>query len=163
MTELIRFTRILLEDLDIGLSLREVRLADGRVMLLQQIHPGNLAILQTAVIKSSAGASTLTLTGFLQAGMRIMGVTTQNLITFGTTNGLTAFVVGDGVNIDRWGQSTGLTAGTKTEQPQFRDTTWPVFPAANDVVISALGGTFDATGQIEVTAHYFPLVHRRAG
>ena len=163
MTETIRFTRVLLEDLDIGTSLREVRLADGRVMLLQQVHLGNLAVLQTTVLNASAAATTLVASGFLKAGMRVMGVTTEVLATFGTTNAMTGFVIGDGLVIDRWGQSTGLVARSRTEQPQFTDTTWPVYAGNTDVVVSALGGTFDSIGQIEITVHYFPLLHRRAG
>lgn len=163
MTETIRFTRLLLEDLDIGNNLREVRLADGRVMLLQQIHPGNLPLLNTVVLKASAGAAILTATNAIKAGMRVMGVTTEVLKTLGLTNGITGFTIGDGIDVGRWGQSTGLVAGAQTDQTQFLDTSWPVYPTDTSIILSALGGLYDAIGQIEVTVHYFPLRHRRAG
>ena len=163
MTETIRFTRMMLEDMDVGASTREVRLANNRVMLLQQIHLGALGLLATTTVPSSASAPTLSASNLILPGMRVMGVTTEILVSFGTTNSMTAFAVGDGTSLDRWGVSTGLTAGARTEQPQFLDTTWPVYSVETSVVLSALGGLFDAKGQLEVTVHYFPLQHRRAG
>ena len=139
-----------------------MRLADGRVALLNQLHIGHLAAITSTTLAAGAGAAVLTATGFLKAGMRILGVTTQILYSLGTSQGLTAFVVGDGLTIDRWGQSQGLTAGYKTEQGQFHDATWPIYATNTDVVLSALGGLFDAAGQVEITVHYFPLLHRSA-
>jgi hypothetical protein len=155
-------TRILLEDLDIGSGTRSVRLADGSLATLTQISVPGLCQLKTVRVSVTNGASTLTVSGLIPAGARVVGVTTEILTTFGTTGGLTGFSVGDGVLVDRWGSQTTLSAGAQTDQGDFTDGEWPVYSSANDVVLSALSGTFDSQGAIEISVWYFLMTHRSA-
>jgi hypothetical protein len=70
--------------------------------------------------------------------------------------------VGDGTIIDRWGSLTTLTINYETTQGNFLTGDWPIYPSGASIIISALGGTFDGTGTIEVTAHTMQLTHRSA-
>lgn len=162
--ETARYTRLYHEDCDIGLGLREVRLTDGRVMLLQQMHVGNLCPVRTVIAPSSPGAPSLEIQNLLPLNMRIMGVTTLIMSPFGSTQGLTAFAVGDPTIFDLWGQSTGLFANSVTQQEQFSAAAlaWPLYTTATPLIITALGGLFDGSGRLEITVHYFALRHRRA-
>ena len=133
-------------------------------MLLQQIHVGNLCPVRTVHVPSSAGAPSLEVHNFLPVNMRIMGVTSQVISTFGTSQGLTGFMVGVPDQIDLWGQSTSLAAGSLTQQEQFSAAAggWPWYTVGTPVWVTALGGLFDGSGNLELTVHYFPLRHRRA-
>lgn len=157
--ETVRLSLIYLEDLDIGTGTRQVRLADGSLADLTRVSlPGFLA-LRTYRVTPTAGQAILpNLTNALPAA-RIAGVTTEILTTFGTSQGLTGFMVGDATIPDRWGTQTTLTAGAQTGDAQGD---WPVYTAASDLIVSALDGLFDADGRLEVTVHYFILAHRAA-
>jgi len=159
--ETIRLQRILLEDLDLGSGLREVRVADGRVLMLHQLSLAGLLLLRTVRLRPVAGEATMTASGLFLAGARIAGVTTEITRPFGTTNSLTGFAVGDGTVVDRWGTQTSLVPPAQTDQANFQAGDWPVYASGGNAVISALSGTFDANGEVEITAHYFLLRHRR--
>lgn len=96
----------------------------------------------------------------IPAGLRVVAVTTEVLVGLGTTNGLTSVLIGDGTLTNRWGMQTTLTVGARTGQVDFGLQEWPTYVAATSVVLSALGGTFDTTGEVEVTVWGFPLTHR---
>jgi hypothetical protein len=162
LTETVRLTRILLEDLDVGSGQRSVRLADGSLATLTQVSLPGLCSLRTTRLNASNAASVLTATGLIPANARVAGVTSKVTTTLATTNGLTGFSIGDGTISDRWGTQTSLSANAETDQGDFADGSWPAYAAATDVVLSAVGGTFGATGQVEVTVFYFLLVHRSA-
>ena len=100
--EVVQFSTIVLEDLDIGTGTRQLRLADGSLATCRQLSVGMLALLKTTTVHASNGAATLTLSSFIPAGARILGVTSNVLTAFGITNGLTAFALGDGTVLDRW-------------------------------------------------------------
>jgi hypothetical protein len=152
----------LLEDLDVGSGTRSVRLADGSLATLTQVSLPGLCSLKTTRLNASNGASALTATGLIPANARVAGVTSKVTTTLATTNSLTGFAIGDGTIVDRWGGQTTLTANAETDQGDFADAEWPVYAAATDVVLSAQGGTFGSTGQVEVTLWYFLMTHRTA-
>ena len=133
-------------------------------MLLQQLHVGNLCPVRTVVVPSSAGAPSLEIQNLLPVNMRIMGVTTLVVASFGTSQGLTGFAVGDTNTMDLWGQSTSLLANSLTQGEQFSASAlaWPLYTSAMPLHITALGGLFDGSGRLEITVHYFALRHRRA-
>jgi hypothetical protein len=162
--ETVRLTRICEEDLDVGSGTRSVRLADGSVATLHQVSVPGLCPKLTVRLSASNGASTLTATGLIPSGARVLGVTTKIITTFGTTGGLTGFAVGDATSVAHWGSQTTLTAGAETSQRDFTDAGQPInnSAAASDVILSALSGTFDATGQVEVQLTWFLLTHRSA-
>jgi hypothetical protein len=160
--EVIEYSRICLEDLDIGSGTRQVTLADGGTYTLHQVSVASLLVPFTRTIVPGASTPTAVLTAMLPAGARVAGVTTEILTSLGTTQGLQAFAVGDGNVMDRWGTQNVLTAGAQTDQHNFLDAAWPLYQVASDVILSGLGGLFNGVGEIEVTAWYFLLTHRAA-
>lgn len=149
------------EDLDIGIGMREIRLAGQRVVLLHQIHLGILIPYTTHVLRASASAASLTAVGVLRAGHRVWGVTALILRAFGASQGLLSVSVGDAMNMNRWGTLPSLTDGTVTHQGYFTDDNMPIYAADQDVVVSANGGLFDAVGEIELQVFSHTLIHRR--
>ncbi len=81
-------------------------------------------------------------------------MTTKVTTGLGTSNGTTGYNVGDGTDADRWGAITGTTAGTASDNRDWTATTVQCFTAANDVVLTAVGGNFDGTGVIDVSVQY---------
>lgn len=160
MAEILRYTKIFAEDLALGTGYKEVRLQDSRVVLLQQIHLGLLLPITTVILLASNNAAVLTAPAALQAGVRVMGVTARVLTSFGTTNGLTALGVGDATAPTRWGSTIGLTAGFESDQRHFESGDMPIYATNTDLLVTAIGGLFNAIGQIELQIHFFTLAHR---
>ncbi len=160
MAETVRLSLIYLEDLDVGVGTRDVRLFDNSIASLNKIHLGNLPQLRTGSTPATNLAASLSLSGLIRAGDRIRGVTIKSTTGLGTSAGLTAVQIGVGTTVDRWGTLTTLTVNTETSQGDFTLPEMPIYASNTDVVLSAVGGTFDGTGVIEVTAHYMRLTHR---
>lgn len=160
MAETVRLSLIYLEDLDVGVGTRDVRLFDNSIATLQKIHLGTLLQVRTTTTPATNAASQLALSGLIQAGDRIFGVTIKLTTGLGTSSGLTAIRIGDPTTTDRWGTLSTLTVNTETSQADFGLADLPIYSSNTNVVISAVGGTFDGTGAIEVTAHYMRLTHR---
>ena len=110
-----------------------------------------------ATLPAVPGAATLVGTGLVPFGYRVTGVTSTITTAFGTSGGLTAFVLGDGVVEDRWGRQPLLTALAQTGQGDFHSETQPIASVAYQLVIGAEGGLFDATGALHVTVHWESL------
>ena len=121
-----------------------------------------------AALSSSNGAAILTAAALIPAGQPTLVVTTKITTGFGTSQGLTSFAVGDGVVLDRWGVQTVLTTNALSggsDAPaanQAHDASLPRYAAAQAVILTALGGLFDGTGAIEISAQTIPLTHRSA-
>lgn len=158
--ETLRYDKIKYEDLDIGTGRRQVRLQDGRVMLLRQIHIGKLYPTHTVYLQASNGAAALTAAGALQARRWVAGVTACVTKTFGTANGLTGLAVGDSYNYARWGTDISVAGGTETNNEDFANADMAIYPVNTDLIVSGIGGTFTAAGEIELTMHFFTLTHR---
>jgi len=104
-------------------------------------------------VPSINGAALLSATDAIPAGARVYGVFVTNTVAFGATGGLTGYNVGDGTTVDMWGANV-LTLGAETEQTGFHSGNVPIYPTATTVVLSALGGLFDATGSAQVEVVY---------
>jgi hypothetical protein len=102
----------------------------------------------------------LTATGKLAAGMRVFGVTASVVTTFGNSNSLTGLLIGDTILPSRW-SATALarTSGTTSNQSNFADASLMIYNTATDLIVSAVGGTFDADGVIELCIFYSSLRH----
>jgi hypothetical protein len=111
-----------------------------------------------ATLTASDGASVLTASGLAPADARLLGLTTTVVTEFGISRGLTGLILGDGVVSDRWGVSGSLTPDTTTNQLDFHSDTQPIAPPGYTVLVSAQGGTFDATGQLQVTLYWSTLM-----
>lgn len=110
-----------------------------------------------ATINADPGAATLTLTGLAPLGYRVTGVTSTITTGFGTSNGLTALLIGDGVLEDRWGRQAILTAAAQTGQQSAHSDTQPIAHVAYTLLIGAEGGLFDTTGALHVTVYWESL------
>jgi hypothetical protein len=129
------------------------------------LAPGASAISygQNAVtVNTSNGASSLTATAAFPAGVIKLGAIVRVVTTFGNANGLTTFKAGDGTVTDRWGSALARTAtvaptGANTPANFLPLTAGAITAAAENVVLTATAGTFDATGQAIVTACFLRL------
>jgi hypothetical protein len=67
-------------------------------------------------------------------------------------------MLGDADMVDRWGAGISRIAPTppdrSTNAGMWRSYTPTPMPAAIDILLTAEGGTWDATGEINVTAHW---------
>ena len=106
-----------------------------------------------ATLTNVSGAS-VTATGLIPAGAVVMGVTSKVTTGLGTTNGTTGYKIGTGADDDRWGAITGTVAGTTSDNRDWTAGTIECFPSATDVIVTATGGNFDATGVIYLSVQY---------
>lgn len=103
---------------------------------------------------TAASGATITATNLIPDGAIVVGVTTKITTALGVTNGTTGYQVGDGTDPDRWGAITGTAAGISSDNRDWTATTVQAFIAANNVVLTAVGGNFDGTGVIYVSVQY---------
>ena len=113
-----------------------------------------LAFVKTATtVNASAGVGALTASSAFPAGSAAWFAVGRVTTAFGTTNGLTGIALGDpdeGGEI--WTASMGITLNAISNVGQHQNRMPNLYNnAARDVLITALGGDFDATGQIKIT------------
>lgn len=99
------------------------------------------------------GAS-VTASGLIPAGAILIGVATRVTTALGTTNGTTGYQIGDGSDVDRWGNKTGTDTTTHSDNSDATGSFLEAYNSAGDVVITANGGNFDGIGDIKVTAQF---------
>jgi hypothetical protein len=107
----------------------------------------------STVLTGLTGAS-VNATGLLPDGAIAIGVTTYVRTALGTTGGTTGYSVGDGTDADRWGSKSATAIATQTQNSDWTVGTLEAFTAAKNVVITALGGNFDGTGDMRVGVTY---------
>lgn len=160
MTETARYSQLMVEDIGLGTGTRSVRLADGGTYTLNEVHVDSFLTRTLFRINSSNGASVLTATARLAAGARVWGVTASVITTFGNSGGLTGLLIGDGGDIDRWTSTAlGRTSGSTSNQSNFTDASLMIYPSATDLLVTAVGGTFDADGVLELCIFASTLRH----
>jgi parallel beta-helix repeat protein len=108
-----------------------------------------------ATFTAPTGAS-LTATNLIPDGALLLGVTARTNLALGATAGLTGYTVGDGSDPDLWGAvtSVGVSRGLSSRDYTDPAAAGRLYTSPQSVVITATGGTFDGTGEIEVVAHY---------
>lgn len=103
----------------------------------------------------SAGGSSVE-AGFLPANAIVYGVTARVLSTIG---GATTLEMGVSGSTDRYGSGIGVGAGSWargiTGSPL-------AYYAATDLILTAVGGNFNGTGQIRLAVHFAELTLPRA-
>lgn len=99
------------------------------------------------------GAALLTATAAIPSARRVIGVTYFCDVAFGTSGGLTSVDIGGFGLGDFWGHQIGITLNTTTTVGNFRSSDTPITTAATDLVVTANGGLFDATGHCILTVH----------
>lgn len=107
----------------------------------------------TTLLSAVSGA-TVTATNLIPATAFLLGVSTRITTALGTGGGTTGYQVGDGTDADRFGVAAAVTSGTTTKNTDATadPTGWAL--AARSVVITAVGGNFNGTGAIRVSADY---------
>lgn len=162
MVETARYSKVMLEDLQLGTGTRNVRLGNGAVSALTEIHLTKFLTVEKRVLRATDfnGLTTMSITGGLLANRRVWGVTAKNLVAFGATGGLTGMLIGDPTVADRWTNAAmALAIATETDEGDFSDLSLMIYTANTNLIVSGVGGTFDATGQIELAVHYSLLRH----
>lgn len=114
---------------------------------------------QTIVDTASATTGTLsgataTLSSLIPAGCMVVGITTRVITAI---TGATGYDVGDGTTQDAYGANIGIGLGTTSDITDATISAAPLYTAATDVVLTALGSNFTG-GDVRVTVHYIQLV-----
>jgi len=160
MTETVRYSKICAEDLALGYATRQIRLANQAVYTLSEIHLSSFLLLKRQTLAAVNGASVLTWTAGIPALARVWGVTAKVLTAFATTGGLTGLRIGEATLLDRWTNADmALALNTETDQGDFSSSDLPIFSTAADILVSAVGGTYGATGAMELACYYSLLRH----
>lgn len=160
MVETVYYSKLYTEDIDVGDGSKEVRLPDGRGAMLRQVNLGRLLSKRRNYLRPTNGAAVMSWGLALQPGWRVFGATALVTRTFGVTQGLVRLDIGDTDVPNRWGTNILLAEGTETSQADFQPGgSDALYTAATNLVVTAVGGLFDATGEIEILIHYFSLVH----
>jgi hypothetical protein len=111
---------------------------------------------QAKATLSAISGATVTATNLIPDGAFLLGVTTRINTGLGATNGTTGYAVGTAADPNLWGDVAAITAGTASGSTSFTATgASGLYIAAESVILTAAGGNFDGTGEIEVIAHYF--------
>ena len=105
----------------------------------------------TTTLAATSGAAVLTASGLVPSNRRLTGAWSKNLVALGTSQGLSGYDLGSHSLQDRWGTNIGFGLGTKTTVGNFQLSEQPVSNVSQDITVSALSGTFDGTGSIEIT------------
>jgi len=130
-------------------------------MTMQRGRPGAGAALDVKTasvdLATTGGGATEDAVALIPAGCFLIGVTTE-IIDAISGSGLTSFDLGDGTDVDVWGATLPLGAGSLTDQTDFTADGFAQFTVANLVRLTANGTVpqFDA-GLIRITAHYIQI------
>jgi len=139
-------------------AMPELRInADGvevfNLIVRGQTQGEGTQITRAAVAVATPSGATATATNLIPNGAIVLGVTTR-VIT--AVTGPAGFDVGDGVDVDRWGNSLATGLNQTSASVDFTSSTLQIFTAANDVVITSDGVDFTG-GSIRVIVHYITL------
>jgi len=103
----------------------------------------------TTTVSTPSGASA-TAASFIPAGALLLAITARVITAI---TGPAGFDLGDGVIVDRWGNSILTALGTTVDVNDYTSSALQLYPAANDVVITSDGVDFTG-GNVRLTAHY---------
>jgi hypothetical protein len=106
----------------------------------------------TGIIPSD-GSALISVPNLVPVGYRVEGAIVRIDTGFGASHGLQQIAIGDTILLDRWGV-VALTAGQQTTQGTFHGADRPIAATSYSVLLSALGGPFDATGSCTVRAFW---------
>ena len=111
---------------------------------------------QTKATLTATAGTTLTATGLIPAGSLLLGVTSRINVALGATATVQGYAVGDGTDTDLWGVVNTRAAAGTTGAKSFTNpaAAGKFYTTAQNVVVTATGGSFDGTGEIELIAHF---------
>lgn len=117
---------------------------------------------RTETLSAVTGASVVTTIGVIPDGAIVLGVTTNISVALGTGNGTTGYQIGDGSDVDRWGDITGTSTATVSDDADRTNSAIEAFISGpSEVTITAVGGDFDGVGDIEIVVHYIEVGARK--
>jgi hypothetical protein len=133
-----------------------------------QGYPALLTVASQAAVQCTAGQAQLFTSTIIPALVQVFVVTTyvSGATSIGISQGLNGFAIGDATVIDRWGVQANLSIGAlsggtdASSGAQARLTELMMYPNPQRVILTALGGTFDGTGTIDVAVQYLATPHR---
>lgn len=137
---------------NIFLRADETELFDSLVVV-GQANAQRTAIGTAIQTVSTPSGQTATATNLIPAGTVLVGITTRVLTT---VTGPAGFDIGDGVDVDRWGNSIAVAAGTTSNITDATTGAIEAFPVAQDVVLTSDGVDFTG-GSVRVIAHFLLL------
>lgn len=106
--------------------------------------------LQTALCTATLSGATTTCTSTIPSGAFVIGVATT---TTTAITGATGYTIGDGSDVDRWGDITGTALGTHSQNSDATANPTGWFAAANNVVLTAKTSNFTG-GVVQVIVYY---------
>ncbi len=89
----------------------------------------------------------------IPAGSFVVGITAR--VTTAVT-GPTGFDIGDGVDVDRWGNSIAVALGTTVDITDYTASELSLFPTISDIVITSDGVDFTG-GVVRIVVHHMSL------
>lgn len=101
-------------------------------------------------VLTPSGASVTTTGTFIPVGAVVVGVTTR---TTATLTGASGYQVGDGTDADRWGDITGTSVGTVSDNRNWTVGTIECFTAGGEVTLTAKTSNFTG-GSITICVFY---------
>jgi hypothetical protein len=113
-----------------------------------------LALKTARATLSNVNGASVTATGLIPDGAVLVGLTSKVTTGLGVSNGTTGYTIGTGADADRWGAITGTATGTSSDNTNWTAGTVEAFTSATDVIVAAVGGNFDGTGVIYLSAQY---------
>lgn len=109
-----------------------------------------LAITSARTTLSALSGANATATNLIPKGAVVVGVTSRVITEL---TGATGYLIGTAGDTDRWGDVTGVSVGTDTDNVDWTSGTIECFTAATSVVVTAKTSNFTA-GAIEIAVHY---------
>lgn len=135
----------------------------ANVNVWYEISGGFLVPVETeTLVNASPGLSQIVATAAFPANSEALWAGGRVVTNFGTSNGLTTVQIGDPAEgEDWWSTGMGIVANDVSSMGQSASRR-PILTnaAARDVIVTAIGGPFDAVGQIRITTWSLTLVPR---
>lgn len=119
----------------------------------------SFAIQAKNILLSNVSGANVTIANFIPFGSMVYGLTAMNETNLGTTNGVTGFKAGTPSATDLFGTANpailfayGINGYNSYSGGAMTSPT--IIGNGSDLVITALGGNFDGTGNIRITLYY---------
>lgn len=141
----------------------DMRLTDANgvqiwfVQGVQTSGSGAASMAGPLILKAVAGPNPLRALGAWQPDWEQVGVLAEVTQAFGTSGGLQALAIGDDVQFDRWG-TVDVAKGAKNRPGVFKGNPAPWTENYTDIVVTPIGGSFDSTGELQLTLRYNTLL-----
>lgn len=135
---------------DSGNELEAARFDGSQNFLIKPVNGTTLNIRSATTTLTMSSGSSQTASNLIPDGAVVLALSTRvtTLVT-----GPAGYDVGDGSDVDRWGNSILVADNTTSDNTDWTATTIQAFTAANNVVITTDGVDFTA-GVIRIVVHY---------